>query len=140
MVRPYQVLPTPTSFWITNVSKNIVCLNDLGVLIHPYQSMNLLDPGHHYITEDQIAHSLTTGSLRKYSHKIVVRKIPPPDPTLKKSSNIPLAENINFPSKIRSILEHKEEKYPELELTDDEYAKENAELAEIDNAAKFKKE
>lgn len=126
------------TFWIANISDRLISLGDLGILLQPYQSVNLLDHKHYFFTEDQIQTSLKTGSLYRRSDKIVVRKFPPQE-TYKGTSKINLETKNEFPSKIRSLLEHKEFNYDELQITDDEYAKENADLADEDDLGKYKK-
>lgn len=126
--------------WITNISKNIISVGDLGFTIQPYQSINLLDKHHYSFTDEQLKRSFSSGSLYKRSDKIVVRKLPPSQSNLKGPSNIGLNENNEFPSKIRSILEHKEFNYDELEMSDDEYARENADFADEDDVGKYKKD
>lgn len=126
------------SFWITNISKRLISVGDLGILLQPHQSVNLLDSKHYTFTEAQIQTSLATGSLYKRSDKIKVRKNPPPQ-ALKGASKVGLDETNQFPSKIRSLLEHKEFNYEEHQVTDDEYAAQNADLADEDDVGKYKK-
>jgi hypothetical protein len=125
-------------FWITNVSKHLISIGDLGILLQPHQSVNLLDRKHYSFTEEQIQASITSGSLHKRSDKIFVRKLPP-QTIYKGPSKINLEEEGSYPSKIRSLLEHKEFNYEEYQISDDEYAKENADSAEEDDVGKFKK-
>ncbi len=120
------------------MSNRLISLGDLGILLQPYQSVNLLDSKHYIFTEVQIQESLANGSLYKRSDKIVVRKIPPPQ-IFKGPGKIGLDEKNQYPSKIRSLLEHKEFNYDELQVSDEEYAKENADLADEDDIGKFKK-
>ncbi len=120
------------------MSNRLISLGDLGILVQPYQSINLLDPKHYFFTEEQIQASLKNGSLYKRSDKIVVRKIPPPK-VYKGPSPIGLDTKNEYPSKIRSLLEHKEFNYEEMQVTDDEYARENADLADEDDLGKYRK-
>lgn len=120
------------------MSNRLISLGDLGILLQPYQTVNLLDSRHYFFTEEQIQASLKSGSLFKRSDKIVVRKIPPPK-IFKGPSPIGLDEKNEYPSKIRSLLEHKEFNYDELQMSDEEYAKENADLADEDDLGKYKK-
>lgn len=130
-----------TNFWITNTSKNLVSLGDLGILLQPHQSVNLLDHRHYSISLEQIQSSISSGSIARTNGKVVVRKVPPPDPTkiYRGPSTLKLNEAGDFPSFTRSILEHTEFDYEALQITDDEYAKENADLAEEDDLGRFKK-
>lgn len=120
------------------MSNRLISLGDLGVLLRPYQAVNLLDPKHYSFTEEQIEASRKSGSLYKRSDKIKLRAVPPPQ-VYKGPGKIGLDDKNQYPSKIRSLLEHKEFNYDELNISDDEYAKENADLADEDDIGKFKK-
>lgn len=129
------------SFWIVNISDRLISLGDLGILLQPRQSVNLLDSKHYFFTEKQINDSLTSGSLYKRSDKIKVRKVAPNLTNLKGPSKIEVDQNI-YPSKVRSLLEHKEYNYDEeneIQMSDEQYAEENAELAEEDDLGRYKK-
>lgn len=128
-------------FWIVNISNRLISLGDLGILLQPYQSVNLLDKRHYFYTENQIRTSLNSGSLYKRSDKIKVRKIPPDLTNYKGPGKIGIDTKNEFPSKIWSIIEHKEFNYDEDEpqISDDDYAAENADLAEEDDLGRFKK-
>jgi hypothetical protein len=57
------------SFWITNVSKLKVGLQDLGLYVKPYSSLDLLQ-GNYIFTEQQLLKSMTEGSIfRKRNRK-----------------------------------------------------------------------
>ena len=122
------------AFWITNISKRIVSLTDLALSVQPMTSVNLLDNRHYSFNKDQLIKSATSGSLFKKSDKIVVRKVAP---EIKNKSPIPFQEDAIFPTKQRSLVEIEDIKYEELELTDDDFAKENAETAEEDHLGKW---
>lgn len=107
--------------------------------MQPGQSINLLDSKHYSLTKDQIQNSLTSGSLYKRSDKVVVRNIPPAIQNTKGPARVVIDESGQFPSRVRSLLEHKEFNYDELQITDDEYAKDNADLAEEDDLGRYKK-
>jgi len=115
-------------FWITNISNRNVSLADLNLTIKAFSSVNLLDKKHYQYTLEQVQQSAATGSLAAKCDKVVVRKNPPE--INKKNTNIDRESHI--PSRQRSIFSIKEEYYEELSLSDDEYAKENADLAEMD--------
>lgn len=128
-------------FWITNISRNVISLGDLGVLIIPKQSVDLADPVRYpHLNESLIQASLKSGSLWRYSHKIAVRQVPPPEAKkLKGASKIPIEPNPNQAVIKRPVVAIQETKYEELQLSDEEYAKQNADLAEIDDVSKYKK-
>lgn len=128
------------SFWISNVSKRLISVSDIGILLQPYQSINLLDSRHYSLTEDQIQTSLTTGALSRVKDKVVVRKVPPGIAKMRGGSRLQVEENSEYPSQVRSIIEHKEFNYEDLHITDDEYAAQNAELSEEDDVGRFRKE
>lgn len=120
------------------MSNRLISLSDLGILVQPYQSINLLDARHYSFTEEQVLASFESGSLYKRSDKIKKRKIPPPK-IYKGPSPIGLDTKNQYPSKIRSLLEHKEFNYEEMQITDDEYARDNADLADEDDQGKYRK-
>jgi len=47
--------------------------------------------------------------------------------------NIPMIEETYIPSRERSIYSIKEEKYEELNMSDEDFAKENTDMAELDS-------
>ena len=124
------------AFWITNISKRVVSLTDLALAIQPMTSMNLLDSKHHYYTKEQLIKSATSGSLFAKRDKVVVRQVAP---GVKKKELIPWQEDAVFPTKKRSMVETEDIKYEELELSDDDFAKENADTAEQDHLGKWEK-
>lgn len=117
------------SFWITNVSKKDVSLADLNCTVRSFTSINLLDGRHYSITEQQIQNSLQNGSLKKKSHLIKVRNSPPEK---EKPINI-IQEQTTIPTRARALVELKSRDLEsELDISDDEFAKELAETAEED--------
>jgi hypothetical protein len=127
-----KVQPT---FWVTNLSNRNVTLADLALNIPAFRSVNLLDKKHYQYTLEQLQKSADSGSIFKKSDKIKVRKTAPQVI----QPNVPFLKETYIPSRERSILEIKEEKYEELEFAnedqkkkEEEYAKENAEYAQMD--------
>jgi hypothetical protein len=118
-------------FWITNPSDRFINLSDLGVYMRPHTAINLLDKKHYKISEEQIFASLATGSL---STKPVVIRVSPPKP----SEPEPITESkLPFPTRKRSAIEIENVHYEELNVSDDTFAEENADLAEIDHLGKW---
>jgi hypothetical protein len=115
--------PKPT-FWITNTCSRNVSLADLDLTIKAYTSVNLLDTKHYNFTLEQLQKSLASGSIFNKRNRIVLRNIPP---EIIKDS-MPISRDSIIPSRERSILSIKQEEYDELRVSDEEYAKENAEL------------
>jgi hypothetical protein len=124
------------TFWITNISNKIVSLSDLAIHIQPYSSINLLDSHHYHLTDEQIFKSTSSGSICKKSDKIKIRLIPPQG---KEQIIIPIDHDAVFPSRKRSTVEIDDIHYEELDVSDDNYAEENAELAETDRTNRFNK-
>jgi hypothetical protein len=114
-------------FWVTNFSNMNVSLADLNLTIKPFSSVNLLDKKHYQYTLQQLETSALQGSIAKKKEKISVRKS---CPDIKKK-NI-LMDQYSIPSRGRSILSIKEEKYEELNISDEEFAKDNADTADMD--------
>jgi hypothetical protein len=111
------------SFWVTNISKRNVSLADLNLTIKSYTSVDLLSK-HYYYTKEQLIKSVESGSIFKKRDKIVVRKISPE--ILK--ANMPFLKDSFIPSRERSVIEIKEELYEELDVSDEKFAEENADL------------
>lgn len=119
--------PQKAAFWVTNTSPMNVTLADLALNIRARCSVNLLDSKHFKYTLEQLQKSAISGSLFKKRDKIAIRHIPPvllkEEPSINRKTVIPGRE--------RSVLVIKEEEYEELKITDDQYAEENAELADV---------
>lgn len=113
----------PKEFWITNKSNSNVTLADLAFTIPAYKSYNLLDSKHFHLTWKQIYDSAVKGSIRKKSHKVAIRNIAP---TNKRVVTKHVSDASASPNRSKSIFEIKEEKFEELELTDEEFAEQHA--------------
>ncbi len=123
------------TFWLTNFSPMNVSLADLNLTVKAYTSVNLLDAKHYQYTIDQLKKSAESGSIFKKRDKLIVRKIAPE--VLK--ANVPLTRETFIPNRERSLLSIKEENYEELNVSDEEFAKENADTAEADTQPMIKK-
>lgn len=123
------------AFWITNISNRNVSLTDLNLTIPAFQSINLLKKGHYYYTLEQIENSVKIGSIFHKRDKIVVRQVKPEQIIL----NLPYNEETFIPDRARSLFQIKQEKYAELDLSDEVFAEENADIAEQDRQPTFKK-
>lgn len=117
------------TFWVTNISKMNVSLADLDLTIKAYTSVNLLDNKHYQYTLDQLIKSVETGSIFKKRDRIVVRKVAPE--VLR--SNLPMNRETFIPSRERSLFVIKHENYEELNVSDEQFASETADLVEMDN-------
>ena len=114
------------SFWITNISNRNVVVADLNLTINAWSSVNLLDAKHYSYSLIELQKSASNGSLSKKKDKLVVRKVPPP--VINKTQiNINYDEYI--PCRGHSIHKINQEVYEELNVSDEEFAKENADLA-----------
>jgi hypothetical protein len=128
------------TFWVTNMCDRNVSLADLNVTIPAFRSVNLLDNRHYYYTLEQLQKSQQSGSLFIKRRIISVRQSAPA--IIK--SEMPFLQEAYLPTRERSTLEIKEEHYEELEMTDmdqkkkeEEFAKEHADFAEIDDFRPF---
>lgn len=117
------------SFWVTNLSNRNVSLSDLNLTIKSFTTVNLMDTRHYQYTVEQLQKSAAAGSLFRKRDKLVVRKVAPPLP---KKDERPIDRGTAIPSRERSILVINEEKYDELQVSDEEFASENAATAEMD--------
>lgn len=128
---------SPT-FWVTNTSKSNVTLADLAINIPAFRTVNLMDSKHYSYTLEQLKKSAESGSIFKKRNKIQVRQDCPEIPAGKYidlkniKESILVNHNTNIPSRERSTLIIKEEKYEELQISDEDFASENAETAEMD--------
>lgn len=124
-------------YWVTNFSNRNVTLADLALNIPAYRSVNLLDKRHYDYTFEQLEKSRISGSIYAKRDKIKKREVPPQVI----QPNVPFLQETYIPSRERSVLEIKEEKYEELEFNnedqkkkDEVYANENAEYAQMDES------
>ena len=117
------------AFWLTNISNMNVSLADLNLTVKAYSSINLLDSKHYYYTLEQLQKSAESGSIFKKSNKLIVRKVAPEI----LQANVPMLRETFIPSRERSIFAIKEENYEELNLSDEQFAQENADIVELDN-------
>lgn len=116
------------TFWVTNISCMNVSLADLNLTIKAYSSVNLMDKRHYQYTPEQLTKSVESGSIWKKRDKIIVRKLAPEI----FKANMPFNRETFIPGRERSVLVIKEEHYEELNVSDEEFAKENADTAEMD--------
>jgi hypothetical protein len=117
------------TFWLTNISSMNVSLMDLSLTVKAFSSVNLMDKKHYPYTLEQLTKSSESGSIFKKRDKLVVRKIAPEILI----ANIPLNRETFIPSRERSVLSIKEEHYDELNISDEQFAEDNADIIELDN-------
>ena len=125
-----------SAFWVTNMSPMNVTLADLALNIKAFSTVNLLDKKHYSYTLEQLLKSKESGSIFKKRDKISVREIAPPK---KKSDVLPFIQSSVIPDRTRSIYKVDDKEYEELQVSqedqqkqDEIYARENADLAELD--------
>lgn len=137
-MKPYRDSPKDPEFWITNISTNNISLSDLNITLNSYTSVNLLDKRHQYLTVEEIRDSLKKGALSKYikMRKIVIRHSAP----VIFKDEIKVDNDAIIPNRNTSIFEIEQKNYEELDITDEEFAAENADIAEMDTQPMFKKE
>lgn len=123
------------SFWISNISGRNVSLADLNLTVKAFSSVNLLDSKHYSFNLEQLEKSAKNGSIFKKSKFIIVRQI---EPTYLKV-DVPFLHETYIPSRDRSIFNIKDEKYEELNISDEDFANEFADTAELDKQPLFKK-
>lgn len=132
---------TKPTYWVTNRSNRNVTLADLALNIKAWTTVNLLDEKHYHYTIEQLEHSRLSGSIFKKQAMISVRDVPPPMP---EKNTVAIVRDAIFPSKERSIFVITQTEYDELKFEDvdnekeaqkkldEEYAKENADLTDLD--------
>lgn len=117
------------AFWITNISNRNVSLADLNLTIKAFSSINLLNKKHYSYTVEQLRTSAAIGSLHSKSNMIVIRSVAPEIIKM----NMPVVAETYIPSRERSVYSIKDEKYEELEMSDEDFAAENADIVDLDN-------
>ena len=129
-------------FWVTNISSRNVTLTDLAINIRSFTTINLLDKKHYAYTQEQLDKSYISGSLFNKRDKIIKRKIPP----VIEREDIKILRESSITSRTRSIFTIEQKEYDELKFsdekekkkkTDEDYAIENAELANADDIGNF---
>lgn len=116
------------AFWITNISNRNVSLTDLNLTVKAFTSANLLDKKHYDYSLEQLQASANNGSLAKKKDKLVIRQLAP---TIIKKNTAFDRESM-IPSRERSLYSIKEEHFEELVVSDEDFAKENADTAQMD--------
>lgn len=106
-----------------------VSLTDLNLTVKALTTVNLLDKRHYNLTEEQLRRSAEKGSIFNKNDKIFVRKV---EAQIDKPHHIYMEENINLNSRERSILSIKQEKYEELDVSDESFASDMADLDKED--------
>lgn len=129
MRNPYRKKQQEPEFWVTNISKMNVSLGDLNLTIKAYSTVNLLDTRHYHYTIEQLKKSAESGSLYKKRDKIFLRESAPET----NAQRIPYVEEAIIPPRDRSVFQIEQQEYEELNLSDEEFAEENAEMADIDS-------
>ena len=115
--------------WLTNISKTIICLDDIGYTLQPRQTLDVLDDRHSNLTLEIVEASINKGSIGASLNKtIFMRKSAPTKDAFKGKIEI---SKVSFPYKQRMIVEVEEPNYEELYIgiSDEEYANDNAEIA-----------
>ncbi len=116
------------TFWITNISKTNVSLSDLNITVRAGSSVNLLDNRHYSFELSQLEKSHREGSIYRNRKKIRKREGAPEIINL----TIPLNTETFIPSREKSIYVIEEKHYEELTSSVEDFAKENADLSELD--------
>lgn len=117
------------AFWLTNISNANVSLADLNLTIKAFSSVNLLDKKHYKYTLEQLEKSLSEGSIFLKRDKIKKRVGAPKVIQM----NTPFLQETFIPTRERSVLNIKEEYYEELSISDEQFARENADIAELES-------
>lgn len=124
----FKELPQEKAFWLTNISNRNISLADLNLTIKAFSSINLLDNKHYRYNLEQLEKSEQQGSIFKKRNRLKVRKVAPEVIKM----NVPFIKETYIPSRERSVLEIKEEEYEELAISDEQFAKDNADIIQLD--------
>ena len=93
-----------------------------------FSSINLLDDRHYSYSKEQLLKSEKGGSLFNYRKKIAVRSAPPVIP----DNKILFNQAGVIPGREKSTYSIKEEKYEELNMSDEVFAAEHADIADVE--------
>lgn len=119
---------TPPAFWVANISNRNVSLTDLALTIPAHKTVNLLNQRSYPHLTSQIVHtSAASGSLWLKRSKITICKVPP------QFTPTPLPNydhTTSMPSRRRSALQITEVHYDELDISDETFAAEAADLTD----------
>jgi len=127
-MRPAFRRPPPrASFWVTNTCNRNVSLSDLNLTIKAYASVDLLDNKHYSYNKERLEKSQANGSLYAKRSIISVRSVPPPIPDL---PEIPILLDAVIPDRQRSIFQITQVEYDELRISDEDFARQSAEMEE----------
>lgn len=122
-------------FWVTNISARNVSLADLNLTIKAYTSVNLLDSKHYDYTLEQLKKSVESGSIYSKRHSIKERVVAPEFLKV----NVPFIHETFIPTRERSLYSIKEENYEELNVSDEQFALDNADMVAEDSKPMIKK-
>lgn len=120
--------PELPAFWLTNFSNRNVSLADLNLTVKAFSSINLLDKKHYDYTLEQLEKSRKEGSIFAKRTMLKVREVAP----IVTKMNVPFDRETFIPTRERSTFSIKEEHYDELNLSDEDFAKENADIVALD--------
>jgi len=117
--------------FVTNITKNDIHIGDLGIIVNPYKTIDLLNEKHSILTIDQVKKSIEQGSLFKRIQKkqLLIRQSAP-----QKAERILDVSKVIFPHRKRTAVKFEEKVFEELEiglnLEDEEiFAEEMADIA-----------
>lgn len=125
-------------FWVTNFSNRNISLSDLDLTIPAFRTVNLMDTKHYQYTMEQLKKSAESGSLFAKRSRLFVRQNRPDAfegeyiDLMAVERGAPINRDSVIPSRERSTLVIKEEKYEELQISDEDFANDNADTANMD--------
>lgn len=123
--------------WVTNLTKRDIGIGDLGVEVKSMTTVDLLSPGHSYLTVSRIKKSMESGSLkRRKDQKSLIIRFSKPELIERKIE----VSKVTFPGKYRSSVKFEEKVYKELEVggsfdDDDKFAENMADIGEDQHTA-----
>lgn len=123
------------TFWVTNICGRNVSLSDLDLTIKAFTSVNLLDMRHYDYTIEQLRKSVDSGSI--YNKRNIIKERVTVPEVLK--ANVPFIRETFIPTRERSLYTIKEDNYEELNVSDEQFAIDNADLADEDAKPMIKK-
>ena len=122
--------------WITNISKMNIVVDDIGYVLYPYKTKDVLDYMYSNLTPEKVQKSIESGDIRRLSDKnmLLVRESAP---EVERERTLEMTK-ASFPNKARSLLELEEKHYQELDfdstfVSDEEFVEKTIESAQDDH-------
>lgn len=122
--------------WVTNLTKAKLSIRDIGYVLEPYKTIDILDYLHSRLTPEKVQKSIETGDIKYfYNKQMLLFRQSAPEPEKPRTLEMSKA---SFPNKNRSVIELEEKYYKELDfdntfVSDEEFVEKTMESAQEDH-------